>query len=109
MGTSGTQAFSLGRAAVMPLELAPLARKTLADAIVVFSDGTTYDYTLNGNQAVRAAPREAVQFNALARWAASQPLILRAEQAWLGRVHIGRKANACGMRAGCSIPVTPGS
>jgi hypothetical protein len=57
----------------MPLELAPLARKTMADAIVVFTDGTTYDYTFNGNQAVRAAQRDAVQFNALARWAASQP------------------------------------
>jgi hypothetical protein len=70
--TNGTQAFSLGRAALMPLELAPLARKTMADAIIVFPDGTTYDHALNGNQAVRAAQREAVQFNALARWAAGQ-------------------------------------
>lgn len=70
--TSGTQAFSLGRAALMPLELAPLARKTMADAIIVFPDGTTYDHALNGNQEVRAAQRETVQFNALARWAAGQ-------------------------------------
>jgi hypothetical protein len=66
MVTDGAQAWSPGRAMVMPLGLAPLATKTRADAAIVFRDGTVHTASLDGNAAVREAQLQVVRFNALA-------------------------------------------
>ena len=46
--------------------LTGLATKTMADAVVVFPDGTVHTASLDGNLAVREAQKQVVQFNALA-------------------------------------------
>jgi hypothetical protein len=64
--TDGSQAWSPGRAMFLPIGLAGLATKTKADAVIVFADGTFHSVTLDGNNVVREAQKQAVQFNALA-------------------------------------------
>jgi Short C-terminal domain len=64
--TDGSQAWSPGRAMFLPIGLTGLATKTMADAVVVFADGTVHTVALDGNNAVREAQKQAVQFNALA-------------------------------------------
>ena len=64
--TDGAQAWSPGRAMFLPIGLAGLATKTKADAAVVFPDGTVHTVALGGNNAVREAQKQVVQFNALA-------------------------------------------
>jgi hypothetical protein len=64
--TDGSQAWSPGRAMFLPIGLAGLATKTKADAAVVFPDGTVHTAGLDGNNAVREAQKQVVQFNALA-------------------------------------------
>ena len=64
--TDSTSAFSPGKALLMPLATAALARKEIADAMVTFPDGTVHTRSLDGSQAVRDARKQAVQFNALA-------------------------------------------
>jgi hypothetical protein len=64
--TEGTSAFSWGKAMIMPIATAPLARKETADALVVFPDGTVHMTPLDGSNAVREARKQAVQFNTLA-------------------------------------------
>jgi hypothetical protein len=66
MVTDGSQAWSPGRAMLLPVALTTLATKTMADAAVVFADGTVHTSRLNGNYAVREAQKQVVQFNALA-------------------------------------------
>lgn len=66
MVTDGSQAWSPGRAMFMPIGLAGLATKTKADAAVAFPDGTVHTVPLDGNNAVREAQKQVVQFNALA-------------------------------------------
>ena len=66
MVTDGPQAWSPGRAMFLPIALTGLATKTVADAAVVFPDGTVHTASLNGNPAVREAQTQVVQFNALA-------------------------------------------
>jgi hypothetical protein len=66
MVTDGAQAWSPGRAMLMPLSLAVLATKTTADAAVVFPDGTAHIVPVDGNNQVREAQKQVVQFNALA-------------------------------------------
>ncbi len=63
--TDGSQAWSPGRAMFLPIGLAGLATKTKADAVVVFADGTFYSVALDGNNVVREAQKQAVQFNAM--------------------------------------------
>ncbi len=64
--TDGSQAWSPGRAMFMPIALAGLATKTKADAAVVFPDGTVHTVALDGNNEVREAQKQVVQFNAFA-------------------------------------------
>lgn len=64
--TDGAQAWSPGRAMFLPVGLAGLATKTKADAVIVFADGTFHSVALDGNNVVREAQKQAVQFNALA-------------------------------------------
>jgi Short C-terminal domain len=64
--TDTTSAFSPGKAMLMPLATAPLARKETADALIIFTNGTTRVTPLDGSQAVRDARRQAVEFNLLA-------------------------------------------
>ncbi len=64
--TDGSQAWSPGRAMFLPVSLTGLATKTKADAVVIFADGTFRTVALDGNNAVREAQKQAVQFNALA-------------------------------------------
>jgi hypothetical protein len=66
MVTDGSQAWSPGRAMLLPVALTGMASKTMADAAVVFPDGTVHTSRLNGNYAVREAQKQVVQFNALA-------------------------------------------
>lgn len=66
MVTDGAQAWSPGRAIVMPIGLAALATKAKADAAIVFPDGTVHSAPLDGNSAVREAQLQVVKFNALA-------------------------------------------
>lgn len=66
MVTDGAQAWSPGRAMLMPLALAALASKATADAAIVFSDGTVHATRLDGNAAVREAQLQVVRYNALA-------------------------------------------
>jgi len=73
MVTDGAQAWSPGRAMFLPIGLAALATKTKANAAVVFSDGTVHLTSLDGNNAVREAQKQVVQFNALAAAAAPTP------------------------------------
>jgi hypothetical protein len=63
--TDGSQAWSPGRAMFLPVGLAGLATKTKADAVIVFADGTFHTAALDGNNVVREAQKQAVQFNAL--------------------------------------------
>jgi hypothetical protein len=64
--TDGSQAWSPGRAMLMPVALTAIATKTVAHAAVVFVDGSVHTAQLNGNSVVRNAQLEVVQFNALA-------------------------------------------
>jgi hypothetical protein len=64
MVTEGAQAWSPGRAMFLPIGLAGLATKTVADAAVVFPDGTVHPRALNGNAEVREAQKQTVEFNA---------------------------------------------
>jgi len=66
MVTDGAQAWSPGRAMFLPIGLAGLATKTKADVAIVFADGTVNTVPLDGNNAVRKAQKQVVQFNALA-------------------------------------------
>jgi hypothetical protein len=68
--TDGSQAWSPGRAVLMPVALAGLATKTKAHAAVVFANGHVHTTELDGNSAVREAQLQTVQlqtvqFNAL--------------------------------------------
>jgi hypothetical protein len=71
--TDGTSAFSWGKAMVMPVATAPLARKLTADALVTFPDGTVHTRGLDGSAAVRDARKQCVDFNALAGTHAPKP------------------------------------
>jgi hypothetical protein len=73
MVTGGSQAWSPGRAMFLPIGLAGMATKTKADAAVVFPDGTVHTVALDGNNAVREAQKQVVQFNALAGASAPAP------------------------------------
>jgi hypothetical protein len=53
--TDGTSSFSWGKAMVMPIATAPLARKETADAMVIFADGSMHTTALDGSSAVRDA------------------------------------------------------
>jgi hypothetical protein len=57
----------------MPLALTALATKTKADAAVVFRDGTVHTFGLDGNNMVREAQKQVVQFNAFAGTCAPVP------------------------------------
>jgi hypothetical protein len=61
--TDGSQAWSPGWAAFVPLALAGLATKTVAAAFVILPDGAYVESALNGNAGVRQAQAEAVRFN----------------------------------------------
>ncbi|HUY48896.1 MAG TPA: SHOCT domain-containing protein [Streptosporangiaceae bacterium] len=63
MVTDGAQAWSPGRAMFLPIGLAGLATKTVADAAVVFPDGTVHTRALNGSAEVREAQKQTVEFN----------------------------------------------
>jgi hypothetical protein len=57
---TGSQAWSPGRAMLLPIALSGLANKTIVDAAVVFSDGTVQTIPLDGSLAVREAQKQAV-------------------------------------------------
>ena len=79
--TDGTSSFSWGKAMIMPVATAPLARKETADALVVFSDGTVHTIALDGSRAVREARKECVQFNVLSGSYAQTSTALRSDPA----------------------------
>jgi len=63
--TDATSAFSLGKAIVMPIATAPLARKETADAMITFTNGVVHTFGLDGSSALRDARKQCVQFNVL--------------------------------------------
>jgi hypothetical protein len=63
--TDSTSTFSPGKALLMPIATAALARKETADAMVVFANGKVHTTALDGSQAVRDARRQVLQFNVL--------------------------------------------
>lgn len=69
--TDGAPAFSLGKAVLMPISTAPLARKETADALITFSNGMVHSVALDGSHPVRGARRQCVEFNAYAMAGAS--------------------------------------
>jgi hypothetical protein len=76
--TAGTQrhratAGTLTGALVMPLVglAVGLTKKGSATGFVVFADGSTFEWPVQGPQAIQEARRDAVRFNALASRAAS--------------------------------------
>src|SRR5215471_21287849 len=66
MVTDGSHIRINGRAMLLPLALTALATMTMADAAVVFPDGTVHAHALHGNSEVCAAQKQVVRFNALA-------------------------------------------
>ena len=79
--TDGTSSFSWGKAMLMPVARAPLARKETADALVIFPDGTYITVALDGSRAVRAARKECMQFNVLASSSVQTPAPLQGDPA----------------------------
>jgi len=63
---------SRGRPALLPLAATALDAKVVADAAVVFPDGTVHIRALHGNIEVRKAQKQVARFNALAGAAASE-------------------------------------
>jgi hypothetical protein len=53
--TERTPAFSWGKAALMPLATAPLARKETADALITFTSGKVHSVGLDGSLPVPSA------------------------------------------------------
>ena len=72
MVTDGPQVPSNGRSVLLPLAAAALDTKTVADAAVVFPDGTVHIHPLCANSEVRKAQSQAARFNALAGTAAPE-------------------------------------
>jgi hypothetical protein len=66
MVTDGPQIPSQGRSVFLPLTEAALDAKTVADAAVVFPDGSGHIHALCCNSEVRAAQEQVARFNALA-------------------------------------------
>jgi hypothetical protein len=64
--TDATTAFSMGKAVLMPVATAALARKETADALISFPDGTVHTAGLDGSRAVREARKQCIEFNNLA-------------------------------------------
>ena len=63
---------SRGRSALLPLAATALDTKAVADAAVVFPDGTVHIRALQGNIEVHEAQEQAARFNALADAAAAE-------------------------------------
>jgi Short C-terminal domain len=74
MVTDGSPARSPGRATFRPLGLTARATNCVANAVVVFPDGTIHTHALHGNSEVRAAQKQIVQFKALAGTAAPETI-----------------------------------
>jgi hypothetical protein len=66
MVTDGLQVQSRGRTVLLPLAVPALDTKAVADAAVVFPDGTVHIHPLHGNDEVRKAQKQVARFNALA-------------------------------------------
>jgi hypothetical protein len=76
MVTDGPQVPSYGRSVLLPLAATALDAKTVADAAVVFPDGTVHIHAQCGNSEVRKAQEEAARFNALAGTAAPETIMM---------------------------------
>ena len=72
MVTDGPQVPGHGRSVLLPLAAGALDAKTVADAAVVFPDGTVHVHALCDNSEVRAAQEQVAQFTALAGTAAPE-------------------------------------
>ena len=58
--TDRHQAWSPGRAMLLPIGMAGLATRTRATAFVIFPDGRYHEHALDGNKAVETAQIEAL-------------------------------------------------
>jgi hypothetical protein len=84
MVTDGSQACRDGRAMLLPLAPTALDTRAMADAAVVFPDGTAHVHALQGNEECRAAQDQVVRFNALA--AAAAPDTTKADHGQVARL-----------------------
>ena len=66
MVTDWPQLQGDGRPVLLPLAATALATRTVADAVVVFPDGTVHIRALHGNSEVRKAQEQVARFNVLA-------------------------------------------
>ena len=82
MVTDGSQERSPGHAVFWPLSLTAGATETVANAVIVFPDGTVHAHPLHGSSEIRAAHKQAMQFSTLAGTAAPQ----------ISRMNAGRAA-----------------
>jgi len=73
MVTDGPQVPRYGRSVLLPLAATSLDAKIVADAAVVFPDGTAHIHALCGNTEIRKAQKQVARFNVLAGTAAPEP------------------------------------
>jgi len=72
MVTDGPQVPRYGRSVLLPLAATAVDAKTVADAAVVFPDGTVHIHALCGNSEIRKAQKQVARFNVLAGTAAPE-------------------------------------
>ena len=82
MVTDGSQGRSPGHAVFWPLSLTVGTTETVANAVIVFPDGTVHAHPLHGSSEIRAAQKQVMQFNTLAGTAAPE----------ISRMHAGHAA-----------------
>jgi len=72
MVTDGSPGGGPGHAVFWPLSLTAGYAETVANAVIVFPDGTVHAHPLHGSGAIRAAQNQVTQFNTLAGTAAPE-------------------------------------
>jgi hypothetical protein len=70
--TEGSPGPSPGHAVFWPLSLTAGTHETVANAVIVFPDGTVHAHPLHGSGEIRAAQKQVMQFNRLAGTAAPE-------------------------------------
>jgi len=81
MVTDGSPGRDPGHAVFWPLSLTAGSTETVANAVIVFPDGTVHAYPLHGSGEIRAAQKQVMQFNTLAGTAAPETSTMNAGRA----------------------------
>ena len=72
MVTDGSQGRSPGHAMFWPVSLTAGTHETVANAVIVFPDGTVHAHPLHGSSEIRVAQKQVMRFNTLAGTAAPE-------------------------------------